>query len=118
MYRIEVEGRVPTLNQYRNFHYYKNNNLKQEWTERLLRRMTSLPHFDKPITLHVTQFTKRMRDCDNTVIAAKYMQDALVKGGYIQDDNPDYIKALVLRWDKATKEEKIVYTICLSEEIT
>jgi len=37
-------------------------------------------------------------------------------GGYLPDDNPKYVPTVILHWEKAKKEEKIVYLISNVEQ--
>ena len=61
-----------------------------------------------PLILSVTLFCKGIvRDADNAVLAAKFCLDTLVLYGYLPDDNPRYVKSIVLTTSKG-KENKTV----------
>lgn len=64
-----------------------------------------------PLTMTCTQFSKRnVRDADNAVTIAKLAGDALVSGGYLPDDSPEYIDTIILQ-SKKGKEDLVVITI-------
>lgn len=114
MIRIEIPGRFPTLNAYRNFHHYQHSKEKNSAQETIgaILKASKVKQVSTPMTLNVTAFTTRMRDVDNCVVAAKYFLDTLKLLDLIPDDSPKYVKSLVLQWQKATKgEEKTVFII-------
>jgi len=115
MYRLEVPGRMPTLNNiYSSPHWTKRKKMADEWHETIgwCLKSSNLPdEITDPFWLNATVFTKKMRDHDNCVIAAKFFLDALVKCGYVPDDSPKYVKGIVLQWQKAEGEEKTVYLL-------
>ena len=115
MLRLEIPGRMPTLNQiYSSPHWSKRQKWAKEWHETIgwSLRSSKLPKtLTAPFWLSVTMFTKRMRDHDNCVIGAKFFLDTLVENGYIPDDSPEYVTGITLQWQKATGEEKVVYLI-------
>ena len=116
MWRIELNTRHPSLNEWlsSNGGWFKKANDKKKYQEELLWELKAqkIPSKLKtPISINCTQFTKRKRDIDNTIISAKYLADALVAGGYIEDDAPEYVKIITISWAKASKEEKVVYMI-------
>lgn len=115
VYRIEVPGRMPTLNWYRNAHFHELSKSKREWEEIIGISMLAakIRAIQVPFTLSVTSFTVRERDCDNCVIASKYFQDTLRNMGIIPDDKASCIRPLILDWQKAKseKDEKTVFII-------
>lgn len=111
---VEVLGRMPTLNSWLSgTHWRTKHNQKKEWQETIgwALKSAKFPEKLEPFWLEVTMFTTRMRDHDNCVIGAKFFLDSLKDGGYIEDDSPKYVKGLTLQWQKATKEEKTIFTI-------
>lgn len=114
MYRIEITGRMPTLNTLYRGHRYAHQKTKNEWCKTIGWELVAhkLPKpLRTPFSLSVTCYTKRKRDVDNCIIAAKFFLDALVENGYIPDDNPDYVPSVSLSWKKATGVEKVIYII-------
>lgn len=114
MYRVEVAGLPPSLNAfYAGMHFRKRKALADEWHAAFHWAFVAakLPRpLRWPVTLDVTQFSKRIRDCDNAVISAKFAGDALVAGGFLPDDTPEYIACVVLRSAKG-KENRTVMLI-------
>jgi len=115
MYKIEIKTRHPSLNEWLSGNsWFKKGSDKKKYQAEILWELKAqkLPRKLKtPIQINCTQFTKRVRDIDNTIISAKYLSDALVAGGYIDNDSPEYVKIITISWAKASKEEKVVYLI-------
>lgn len=113
MQRLEVIGRIPTLNWYRNAHFRSLHKAKQEWHERIgwAIKEAKIKSIPTPLTLHVTVFSKRLRDADGGILAAKFANDTFVQMGLIPNDTPEYVQTIVLTWRKATDEEKVVYLL-------
>tara|TARA_R100001530_G_scaffold13251_1_gene12241 strand:- start:1773 stop:2123 length:351 start_codon:yes stop_codon:yes gene_type:complete len=115
MIRVSIPGRFPTLNQYRNWNHWQHSKQKNTFSESIELALIAFKVKDVsiPMILNVTAYTTRMRDVDNCVIAAKYFLDVLKKQGLIPDDNPKYVKSLILQWKKAKsfKDEKTVFII-------
>lgn len=77
-----------TMNNYRNWHYQINNNLKKKF------KLSLMPHlgfrFSNQVHIHYRLFApdRRKRDLMNNVsVIDKFFQDALVELGCIQEDN-------------------------------
>jgi Holliday junction resolvase RusA-like endonuclease len=114
MYRLEINGRIPTLNQWIHYHYFKKGAVKKEWGEVVV--LTALEAkvpkpINRPVNVVVTQFCKAMvRDVDNAVVSWKIAGDALVKHGFLEDDSPKFVQSLLLKTKKG-KEDKTVIII-------
>ena len=81
------------LNQYRNWYYAVNNNIKKKYKEIITDQIKDL-RFEGKLRLTYTLFrgTKRKGDKMNVLcIHDKFFCDALVELGCIDDDNDDYI---------------------------
>jgi len=112
MIRIEVPGRLPTLNQYRNWNHWQHSKEKNTHSEAIQAcvLVSKIKQVPTPMVLNITAYTVRMRDVDNCVIAAKYFLDTLKYMDLIVDDNPKYVKSLILQWKKAKSgQEKTVF---------
>jgi len=98
----------PTLNQFRNNHFYTNNRLKKEWRDLLWYLLPNVP-FTTPVFVSCTVTSPRLRDADNNIIAVKYLLDTMVEKGLLLDDNPNYVKGVLLfgKKGKALVEYKI-----------
>ena len=97
--RIEIDGTPPSLNKWARLHWTKQRKIKTEWAWLVLaaamQARIGRPKL-KEATVHITYLfkTKRRRDHDNAT--PKFLMDALVGAGILQDDRSDWIK---LTWD-------------------
>lgn len=94
MIRLELDGIPPTLNEWARTHWTKQREKKNEWEWTVLaaalKAKTGRPGYQEArihITYHFKQ--KRRRDTDN--YAPKFLLDALVKAGIIEDDRADRV---------------------------
>ena len=56
--------------------------------ERELLKYIAIPRIEKPVKIHFTWVeANKRRDLDNIAFAKKFILDAMVKGGYLKDDN-------------------------------
>ncbi len=112
MLRVEIGGLPPSLNQWLSgTHWRTKAREKKEWeaTFHWAFVAAKLPKPLKwPVTLDVTQFSKRIRDCDNAVISAKFAGDALVAGGWLPNDTPEYIACVILRSAKGKENKSVI----------
>jgi Holliday junction resolvase RusA-like endonuclease len=116
MYRIEIPGKPPTLNKVYAQHWRNYHKAKKEWAEVIgwALKASGLPKsLPTPFTLSVTQFSSRLRDTDNCIVAVKFFLDVLTDMSYIPDDNPKYVPTLILNSKKCktVKEEKMVFIV-------
>lgn len=83
------------LNQYRNWHYQVNNNIKQKYKDVLADQLTGLRFENKiELTFILWKSSRRKVDRANPLcIHEKFFCDALVEHGCIEDDNDDYVHA-------------------------
>lgn len=113
MYRIEVSGIPPSFNEfYSGAHWGKRKGMRDEWHGIFMAAIvqSGMPKpIRTPICLNVTEFCKgRVRDCDNVVVAAKFMADTLKELGYIKDDSPKEIASVILQARKGDKDRTVV----------
>lgn len=112
MYRIEVAGLPPTLNEViSSKSVHQKRRWRDEWKGIMWGHIleAKLPKLIPPITLSVTQFCKsNVRDADNAVMSSKYFCDTLESMGLV--DNDSIIKPLILDAKKG-KENKQVFII-------
>jgi len=116
MYRIEIPGKTPTLNTFYRQHHMKSYKQKKDWEDIMWIHLlqSDMPlKLKTPIELHVIQYSTKIRDNDNCVIAHKFFADTLVKLNYIKDDSPKYIETTILTSKKCSnkKGEKMVFMI-------
>jgi len=106
MIRLEIPDIPPSLNEWTRMHWTKQHQVKIEWAWTVLAcamtAKTGKPHF-KMATVKITYYftKKRRRDTDN--YAPKFLLDALVQAGIIQDDRDDWVK---VSWDFASGPTK------------
>ena len=92
-----IEGRLPSANEFINAGYrnrFAANNMKRGAEERVVEAICEYgkPHFDKPVKIGIVWHEQNARkDCDNVAFAKKFIQDALVKAGVIDDDSRKYV---------------------------
>lgn len=99
--RFIVQGKLPSLNEYTSANrtnVYLGNNMKKKTENSIIFaiRQANLPKVDKyPIKLKITWYEpNKRRDLDNIVFATKFIQDALVKAGILENDSQRYIVCL------------------------
>ena len=111
MYELRVPGVPPPLNRYyAGVSHWRRTADKNKWRsifgaairEQLPKRLVV------PLTLSVTENVKRSRDPDGAVVAAKFLMDALVDTGRIDDDGPNQISCVILRVVKTGKDETVI----------
>ena len=112
MIQVEVIGTPPSLNKmYAGIHWRRRQEMAEEWHLRLLHafRSAKVPKpLKSPVVLRITQISKRIRDCDNAILSAKFCGDALVRWKYLPDDTPEYINEVRLRSIKG-KHDRTLY---------
>ncbi len=111
--KFTLTTKLLSLNAYRNNHYRKNNNEKHDFLLMMLPICQKL----KPITGTIgvrydyVCKSKRRRDLDNLVVNRKYINDALVHYGIIEEDNLSVITESIERGYTGAKESYINVTI-------
>lgn len=98
-YKCTIWGRFPSLNEYidaSRIHKAKANNMKKEAEDRIILGLYTWlkgVQFDKPIQINYTFYeANKKRDLDNVSgFFHKVFQDALVRAGFIKNDNWNYI---------------------------
>ena len=84
------------LNNYRNWAFHLNNDLKIQFKNEI-----NIPEVDKPISICSIKYrffypSNQRRDIDGSLaVIAKYAQDALVDAGVILDDDYTVVKKIV-----------------------
>jgi Holliday junction resolvase RusA-like endonuclease len=96
--KFVIPGRLPGLNDYiatERTNRYKAAKMKREAeADILVAAKKGLRGWKAraPVTMSYTWVEKdRRRDCDNIAFAKKFIQDALVTGGYLRNDNQAWI---------------------------
>lgn len=96
--RFIINGRLDGLNDYTKAcraNRYGANAMKRKNEAKVIEgiKLANLRKVDHyPINLHVIWYEpNRRRDVDNITFATKFVQDALVKSGILEDDSQKYI---------------------------
>lgn len=96
-YRIKIGMRLPSLNEYIDVcrsDKYKAARFKRQIEEGIALFLIPLPRIQKPVRIHFHWIEKnKKRDLDNVAFAKKFVLDAMVKRGKLQDDNRRYVTA-------------------------
>lgn len=107
---ITIPALPPALNSlYAGQHWSKRYKMAQEWHNTFLWAFRAARWPSKlrtPIRIEAIGYGKRPRDADGQIVSVKLALDALVKGGYLPDDSPEFVKEIRLRSEKA-KENKV-----------
>ena len=104
-----------TMNNYRNWHFQVNNNLKMLYKEVIAKKLKERGNIKlKPpivITIAFFNWTRRKYDLDwMCIIHNKFFCDALVELWYLEDDSCEFIKCITyLYWwyDKGNQRVEI-----------
>ena len=88
---IMIGLKLPSLNEYVNVcrtNRYKAAEYKRNIEKKILPYFAGVRRFEKPIRIHFTWIEdNKRRDYDNVCFAKKFILDAMVRGGYLKDDN-------------------------------
>jgi Holliday junction resolvase RusA-like endonuclease len=92
-------------------HWAKKSQLSKTWVW-LIHAENMNPHLGR-VQVEFTRVSTRKMDYDNIRASFKLVGDALVRCGIIQDDSPDFITELKVKWKKAKtlKEQGIMIKI-------
>ena len=106
--RIHVDDIPPSLNAYwAGAFWAKRAKVADTWHGLFLKALVEAgikKPLQTPLIIEVTEYSPRIRDCDNAVIASKLFGDTLVLYGYIPDDTPEFISEVRLKSTKGQKK--------------
>ena len=82
-----------SMNVFRNLHHFSKNKAKQDYHKVTEEFIKTLPKYKTLVVTYTLYFKgNRKKDVDNyTFPVHKFLMDALVEGGIIEDDNYDYV---------------------------
>jgi Holliday junction resolvase RusA-like endonuclease len=82
-----------SMNVFRNLHHFSKNKAKQDYHKVTEEFIKTLPKYKTLVVTYTLYFKgNRKKDVDNyTFPVHKFLMDALVEGGVIEDDNYDYV---------------------------
>ena len=105
----EIPFRLPSLNEYINVcrtNPYKASQFKKDLENDIGIFINHLPTFERPIKIHFHWVEEnKKRDLDNICASKKFILDALVKFGKLNDDNRKCVTAFTdtFSYDKESK---------------
>lgn len=95
--RREIPVKLPSLNEYITecrTNRFAAAAMKKKVEAGLYPYLYNLPRFTKPVEIEFTWFEEtRRRDLDNVAFGKKFILDALVKYGKLENDNPRHVVA-------------------------
>lgn len=120
--KFAIMGRLAGYNEYVNAAHtpWKRTKLKQEQEAIVIEaaKAAGIKHAQSPVAVYITYYEgkaekgQRVRDLDNVIGGGnKFILDALVSMGVLDDDSPNFVPRLYVRGFKATREPRIEITI-------
>ena len=109
IYRFTIPLKLPSLNEYTRqcrTGWVMGAKMKSDTEEAIMPFLLRLPFIRKPVIVHFTWVEpNQKRDCDNVSFAKKFILDALVKAGKLENDNPKHVKGFTdsFQYDKEAK---------------
>lgn len=111
IYRFEIPLKLPSLNEYINAcrsNKYDASKMKKQIEADIWYFIRQLPAIEKPVRISFTWIeANRKRDIDNVAFAKKFILDALVKFGKLQNDTRKYVVGFTDDFE-ISKEYKII----------
>ena len=111
-YQFSLPMRLPGLNEYVNvcrLNRYQAARMKRKVEDKIAFFIMRLPKITKPVTVHFHWIEPNVkRDPDNIAFAKKFILDALVKRGKLEDDSLKYVTGLTDTFEIGTKAQVIV----------
>ena len=105
VYKLDIElPGVPPLNSASARHWRQRNKIKKQWHESI-RAAIGQHKPARPLQyarVVVTRCSSKAPDGDNLHSASKFVLDALVQSGVLQDDRHTVIGMPVVRWEKCS----------------
>ena len=105
----EIGMKLPSLNDYINVcrrNRYEAGKMKKALEDDISIFFRGMPHFGRPVCIHFEWIEdSRRRDLDNVCFAKKFILDALVKSGHLDNDNSKCVVGFVdtFRYGKQAK---------------
>ena len=114
-YKFEINQRLPSLNDYTKAcraSKFEGAKMKKEieysiWVY-ILRQLKNI-HISSPVKVHFTWVEENgKRDLDNICFAKKFILDALVSAGVLENDNRSHVSGFTDSFEYADKSKVIV----------
>ena len=114
MIKVEINMKLPSLNEYVDVcrtNRYKASKFKKNLEDDIIMFTNRLPRFKNPVRIHFHWIeANKRRDLDNICFAKKFILDALVKSGKLQDDNRKCVTAFLDTFEYG-EETKVILEI-------
>jgi len=111
--KVEIAMKLPSLNDYINVcrsNRYKSSKMKKNIETDIGLFIGKLPRYEKPVRIHFHWIEKdKRRDLDNVAFAKKFILDALVKRGKLQDDSSRWVTGFTDTFEYGDETKVIVY---------
>lgn len=117
----EINLKLPSLNEYVNVcrsNPFKASKFKRDTEDAIMLFTNRLPAFHEPVIIHFHWIEdSRRRDLDNVAFAKKFILDALVRSGKLENDNQRYIKGFTDTFETG-KRAKVILEIKEAQDET
>ena len=115
MVRLEIPYKFPSLNEYtqaNRTNRYNGGRMKKTVENDIGYYINRLPVFKNPIKLHIHWIEgNKRRDIDNVMYAVKFINDAMVKAGKIEDDDAEHVTAILHTYGYEDNVWKVILDI-------
>lgn len=112
IYRVEIPFKLPSCNQYINEcrrNRYAGAKMKKDIQEQISVYIRQIPKIDKPVKINfIWVEDNKRRDLDGICFAKKFILDALVQAGVLQDDNRKIVTNFTDSFEYADQSKVIV----------
>lgn len=112
-YRAVIPYKFPSFNDYINEcrkNKYAGNKKKHEIERSIKPYLKHLPQINRPVTIDfVWHEENRKRDPDNCAFAKKFILDAMVALGVLEDDSIKYVRGFTDRFDIGREAKVSIY---------
>lgn len=110
--KYEINMKLPSLNDYIRVcrcNKYQANKFKADVEQEIGLFLTKMPKWTNPIKIHFHWIEgNKKRDLDNVAFAKKFILDALVKYGKLENDNRHYVYAFTDSFEYGDKTKVIL----------
>ena len=104
---------APSLNVQIRMHWAKKKKMKNDAV--VIVKSQTKEKFKGAVSIEYVRHGSRTLDNDNLQSSVKWIQDALVKSGVIEEDNPNVITSHIVRQEKSTRKDARMEVIIKSD---
>ena len=110
--KFEIDMKLPSLNDYIRVcrgNKFKAASYKASIEQEIGLRLMKMPKWTKPIKIHFHWIEgNKKRDLDNIAFSKKFILDAMVKYGKLNDDNRNYVYAFTDTFEYGDKTKVVL----------